>query len=342
MPAVFVAGVAVIGGQIGCNAYAARLYPTYIRATGIGWALGIGRFGSILGVTVGGLMLAAQWSVPSLFQTSAVPQLCSALVILGLCLSSACAAAARSAARPSMTSFRCPSAPEPAREHAREHDMKNIQTQVLIVGAGPVGLTAAMDLAARGIEVVVAEMRRAGEPPEVKCNHVSARSMEIFRRLGIVRRGAKCRTSGGLSRMIVAYRTTVVGHRTDADPDPMPRGSIYGYKAVRIPGGLRRSRRTASIRFISSRSFSTARGTTAHPDPHRDRSRILRRRTTRVVAHCSRSRWRRTLLHRMRTTWSDATADAPRPQTDRRAPCRHRCRAARAIDLYPCAGSDAT
>jgi AAHS family 4-hydroxybenzoate transporter-like MFS transporter len=86
VPAVFIAGVAVIGGQIGCNAYAARLYPTYIRATGVGWALGIGRLGSILGVTVGGLMLAAQWGISSLFQASAVPQLCSALVILGLAL----------------------------------------------------------------------------------------------------------------------------------------------------------------------------------------------------------------------------------------------------------------
>ena len=37
-----------------------------------------------LGVTVGGVMLAAQWGIPSLFQASAVPQLCSALVILGL------------------------------------------------------------------------------------------------------------------------------------------------------------------------------------------------------------------------------------------------------------------
>ena len=86
VPAVFVAGIAVIGGQIGCNAYAARVYPTYIRATGIGWALGVGRLGSIIGVTVGGLMLAAHWETASLFEASAVPQLCSASVIVGLVL----------------------------------------------------------------------------------------------------------------------------------------------------------------------------------------------------------------------------------------------------------------
>ena len=60
-----------------------------------------------------------------------------------------------------------------------------VPTAVLVVGAGPVGLTLAMDLASRGIDVVVAEVRRRGEPPEVKCNHVAARSMEIFRRLGV-------------------------------------------------------------------------------------------------------------------------------------------------------------
>lgn len=61
----------------------------------------------------------------------------------------------------------------------------NLQSQVLIVGAGPVGLTLATDLAQRGISVLVAEIRHRGEPPSVKCNHVSARSMEIFRRLGV-------------------------------------------------------------------------------------------------------------------------------------------------------------
>jgi 2-polyprenyl-6-methoxyphenol hydroxylase-like FAD-dependent oxidoreductase len=62
---------------------------------------------------------------------------------------------------------------------------RSIETPVLIVGAGPVGLTLAMDLASRGIDVTMTEIRRAGEPPNVKCNQVSARSMEIFRRLGL-------------------------------------------------------------------------------------------------------------------------------------------------------------
>src|SRR5215831_12278367 len=68
-----------------------------------------------------------------------------------------------------------------------------IETSVLIVGAGPVGLTLAMDLASRGIDVTVIELRRAGQPPNVKCNQVSARSMEIFRRLGIA---GKIRNTG--------------------------------------------------------------------------------------------------------------------------------------------------
>jgi 2-polyprenyl-6-methoxyphenol hydroxylase-like FAD-dependent oxidoreductase len=62
---------------------------------------------------------------------------------------------------------------------------KSLETSVLIAGGGPVGLTLAMDLASRGIDVTVLETRRAGEPPNVKCNQVSARSMEIFRRLGL-------------------------------------------------------------------------------------------------------------------------------------------------------------
>ena len=97
--------------------------------------------------------------------------------------------------------------------------MQKIHTRVLVVGGGPVGLTAAMDLASRGIEVVVAEIRRAGEPPSVKCNHVSARSMEVFRRLGIVRR---VRDSGLPADFPndCAYRTAVVGRELTRIPIP--------------------------------------------------------------------------------------------------------------------------
>jgi 2-polyprenyl-6-methoxyphenol hydroxylase-like FAD-dependent oxidoreductase len=59
------------------------------------------------------------------------------------------------------------------------------ESKVIVIGAGPVGLTLAMDLALRGIEVVVIETRAVGEPPAVKCNSVSSRSMEVYRRLGI-------------------------------------------------------------------------------------------------------------------------------------------------------------
>lgn len=89
-------------------------------------------------------------------------------------------------------------------------ETSELTTRVLIVGAGPVGLTLAIDLAWRGIDVTVVERRRAGEPPEPKCNHVSARSMEIFRRLGLA---AKLR-SVGLPEDYpndVSYRTAFTG-----------------------------------------------------------------------------------------------------------------------------------
>jgi 2-polyprenyl-6-methoxyphenol hydroxylase-like FAD-dependent oxidoreductase len=60
-----------------------------------------------------------------------------------------------------------------------------MRTRVLIVGGGPVGLTLAMDLAWRGIDVVVVERRPSNDPPNVKCGQIGARSMEIFRRLGV-------------------------------------------------------------------------------------------------------------------------------------------------------------
>src|SRR5262249_54660733 len=66
--------------------------------------------------------------------------------------------------------------------------LRSFDTSVLIVGAGPVGLTLAVDLPRGGVMGTGGRPRRAGEPPNVKCNQVSARSMEIFRRLGLADR----------------------------------------------------------------------------------------------------------------------------------------------------------
>jgi 2-polyprenyl-6-methoxyphenol hydroxylase-like FAD-dependent oxidoreductase len=99
---------------------------------------------------------------------------------------------------------------------------RTLQAQVLIVGAGPVGLTLAIDLAQRGIAVLVAETRHRGEPPNVKCNHVSARSMEIFRRLGV----ARALRDAGLPADYpndVAYRTTFTGEELSRIPIPCRR-----------------------------------------------------------------------------------------------------------------------
>ena len=91
-----------------------------------------------------------------------------------------------------------------------------------MVGGGPVGLTLAMDLAVRGVDVVVAELRHPAEAPDVKCNHISARSMEIFRRLGVA---AALRRAGlpADHPNDVAFRTTFLGDELGRIPIPARR-----------------------------------------------------------------------------------------------------------------------
>ena len=75
----------IVGGQIAANALAAGFYPTSVRATGVGWALGIGRVGSIVGPLIGGALLTAKWSTASVFAAAALAALCAALA--AFCLS---------------------------------------------------------------------------------------------------------------------------------------------------------------------------------------------------------------------------------------------------------------
>jgi AAHS family 4-hydroxybenzoate transporter-like MFS transporter len=82
--AIFVAGFCIVGGQIAANALAATFYPTSVRASGVGWALGIGRVGSIIGPLVGGLLLSMKWSTGAVFMTAAAAAFCAALSAFAL------------------------------------------------------------------------------------------------------------------------------------------------------------------------------------------------------------------------------------------------------------------
>ncbi|WP_315838880.1 FAD-dependent oxidoreductase [Bradyrhizobium prioriisuperbiae] len=97
--------------------------------------------------------------------------------------------------------------------------VQKLEADVVVVGAGPVGLTLAMDLAWRGKSVILLESRKRGVPPSVKSNHVSARSMEIFRRLGVAR---KVRDAGLPADYPndVAYRTSFLGCELTRIPIP--------------------------------------------------------------------------------------------------------------------------
>jgi AAHS family 4-hydroxybenzoate transporter-like MFS transporter len=81
---VFVAGWCVVGGQPGLNALSATFYPTYLRSTGVGAGLSVGRLGAIVGPYVGGLLLAQQWTAQQLFWAAAVPAALSTLTMLVL------------------------------------------------------------------------------------------------------------------------------------------------------------------------------------------------------------------------------------------------------------------
>lgn len=81
---VFLAGLGVIGGQTAANAVAATSYPTEVRSTGVGWSLGIGRIGSIVGPALAGELLAMQVSIREIFLLSAIPAAVGAFASLGL------------------------------------------------------------------------------------------------------------------------------------------------------------------------------------------------------------------------------------------------------------------
>jgi AAHS family 4-hydroxybenzoate transporter-like MFS transporter len=83
---VFIAGWGVIGGQPGINALSATYYPTSLRTTGVGWGLGVGRIGAIVGPYIGGVLLGREWGPQQLFWAAAVPALISTITMTAMLL----------------------------------------------------------------------------------------------------------------------------------------------------------------------------------------------------------------------------------------------------------------
>jgi MFS family permease len=74
MALVFLTGACVLGAQLSIPALAARLFPMHVRGTGIGWTMGMGRIGSIIG-PIAPIKTNLQRSVPAPWIDSAtLPQ----------------------------------------------------------------------------------------------------------------------------------------------------------------------------------------------------------------------------------------------------------------------------
>ena len=216
---------------------------------------------------------------------------------------------------------------------------RSIDASVLIAGGGPVGLTLAMDLASRGIDVIVVETRHAGEPPNVKCNQVSARSMEVFRRLGLA---GKIRDTGlpPEFRIDVSCCVSATGKELSRIKLPSRAGRVRGEKGDdgwwptaewphRInqlflePLLFEHAAAQPRIRILNRtefQEFTPGRATASPPSP-----RPRQRRAHHHHLPLSRRLRRRPLV------------GAPR---HRRGACRHSGGAARAVHLFPRAEAD--
>ncbi|MCP1106596.1 MFS transporter [Serratia nevei] len=75
---LIIAGASTIGTQIAMTSYVARFYPCTMTSTGLGWGLGIGRIGAILGPFAGGVLIDLELTLQQNFMAFALPSLLAA------------------------------------------------------------------------------------------------------------------------------------------------------------------------------------------------------------------------------------------------------------------------
>lgn len=76
-----VTGFFGLGGLIGLYSVAARLYTDSTRASGVGLAIGAGRFGAILGPIIGGVLIGLEWHIGEYFLLLSLPLVLAGLMI---------------------------------------------------------------------------------------------------------------------------------------------------------------------------------------------------------------------------------------------------------------------
>jgi benzoate transport len=81
MGMIFVMGFFSYGALIGLYALATRVYPSNVRATGVGWAIGVGRFGSIAGPTLAGSLIGLGWERAAYFALLALPLIIGSIAV---------------------------------------------------------------------------------------------------------------------------------------------------------------------------------------------------------------------------------------------------------------------
>jgi AAHS family 4-hydroxybenzoate transporter-like MFS transporter len=81
LESVFGAGLFLLGSINSTNALIATFYPTAIRATGVGWALGVGRIGGTIGPAIGGVLLSMKLGSPMIFLVPATVAVVGAIAV---------------------------------------------------------------------------------------------------------------------------------------------------------------------------------------------------------------------------------------------------------------------
>ncbi len=78
----FVIGYFIFGSIIGVYSIAPNIYNTIVRNTGMGWAIGVGRFGGIIGPSAAGFLLARGWTGAQCFYAFGIPLLIAMAAVM--------------------------------------------------------------------------------------------------------------------------------------------------------------------------------------------------------------------------------------------------------------------